>query len=294
MTVGLRIDSALVARLIAAQLPHLAHLPVHPVARQGHDNRTFRLGKDLVVRMPSAAGYVDAVAVEDRWLPVLAPHLPVPVPEPVAVGEPGEGYPFAWSVRRWVSGEPLEPTGIASPAVAADVAGFLRALHGIRASDGPPAGERTSFRGAHLSVYDRDVRRALAAIGWAIDADAAEAIWEDALAWSWQAAPVWVHGDVAAANLLASGGRLVGVIDFGQMGVGDPACDLVLAWTGLDASGRRLLRDAVGLDDDTWRRARGWALWKALITLEDRGAAQRDVQARALAAVLADPVVGAR
>lgn len=282
------IDVPLVERLVATQLTHLAHLPVRPVEQQGHDNRTFRLGPDLVVRLPSAAGYVGAVAVEDRWLPLLAPHLPVPVPEPVAVGEPGEGYPFPWAVRRWVPGAPLEPMGIASDAVAADVGAFLRALHRIPAADGPPAGERTHFRGALLGVYDDDVRRT---IGWATDAPAAERIWDRALATSWGAEPVWVHGDVAATNLLQVDGRLAGVIDFGQMGVGDPACDLVLAWTALDASGRRVLRDAVGLDDDTWGRARGWALWKALITLEDPHAAQRDVQARALAAVLADPVI---
>lgn len=288
------IDATLVERLVAAQLPHLAHLPVRPVERQGNDNRTFRLGPDLVVRLPSAAGYVGAIAVEDRWLPELAPHLPVPVPEPVAVGEPGDGYPFPWAVRRWVPGEPLEPMSIASDAFAADVGAFLRALHRIPAAAGPPAGERTFHRGAHLGVYDADVRRALGAIGWTIDADAAEAIWEQALAWSWHEAPVWVHGDVAATNLLQVDGRLAGVIDFGQLGVGDPACDLVLAWTGLDASGRRVLRDAVGLDDDTWRRARAWALWKALVTLADPDAAQRDVQARALAAVLADPIVDER
>lgn len=294
MSASVRIDAPLVERLVAAQLPDLAHLPVVPVARQGHDNRTFRLGDDLVVRLPSAEGYAEAVAVEHRWLPVLAPHLPVPVPEAVALGEPSDDYPFPWSVRRWVPGEPLAPMGMASEAFAADVAGFLRALRAIPAADGPPAGARTFHRGAHLSVYDDDVRRALASIGWVIDAAAAEGIWDDALAWSWQDEPVWFHGDVAATNLLATDGRLAGVIDFGQLGIGDPACDLVVAWTGLDASGRRVLRDEVGLDDDAWRRARGWALWKALVTLADPSAAQRDVQARALAAVIADPVVEAR
>ena len=284
------IDARLVVRLLASQLPHLAGLPVRPVDRQGHDNRTFRLGDELVVRLPSAAGYEAAVPLEDRWLPVLAASLPVPVPEPVAVGAPDDAYPFAWSVRRWVPGESVDLAPIPALALAEGVGAFLVELHRIPALDGPASGERTFHRGAHPAIYDDDVRRSLDVLHGVRERAGALAIWEDAVATRWHRDPVWVHGDVAAGNLLGIDDRLSGVIDFGQLGVGDPACDLVLAWTALDAPARRVLRDIVALDDDTWRRARGWAVWKSLVTLADGRSApeQRAIQARALDAVLAD------
>ncbi|MDP9819297.1 aminoglycoside phosphotransferase family protein [Spirilliplanes yamanashiensis] len=288
------IDAALVAELVREQFPRWGDLPVRAVARQGWDNRTFRLGGELAVRLPSGEGYVAAVAKEDRWLPVLAGRLPLPVPEPVGAGRPGAGYPFPWSVRRWLPGEPLDAAEGVDPAgVARDLGGFLTALRAAPAAGGPAAGRHCWFRGCHPSVYGDQVGRALDVLGDAVDAAACRAVWAAALTSAWAAAPVWFHGDVAPGNLLTVGGRLAAVIDFGTCGVGDPACDLVIAWTWLGPAERRVFRAAAGLDDDAWRRARGWALWKALATMAGlSGPDPAGHQAAVLRRVLADPVIG--
>ncbi len=288
------ITADLVRRLVAEQLPHLAGRAVTPVPRQGWDNRTFRLGDDLTVRLPSAAGYVAAVEKEDRALPLMAAHLPVPVPVPVATGRPSAAFPFPWSVRRWIDGEPLDHArDVDRDGLARDLAAFLVALRAVPAADGPVAGRHSFFRGCHPGVYGDEVAEALVRLGPRVDAAACRAVWQDAVTTAWPGPPVWFHGDVAAGNLLVAGGRLAAVIDLGTCGVGDPACDLVVAWTFFDAPERRELRDAVGLDAATWRRARGWALWKALVTVAGMSGSDRDGgQSRALAAVLADPVVG--
>ncbi|MGF1627307.1 MAG: aminoglycoside phosphotransferase family protein [Alphaproteobacteria bacterium] len=286
-----RIDAALVRRLVAAQFPHWAGLPVRPVAQGGWDNRTFHLGDRMTVRLPSAAGYVPQVEKEHRWLPRLALLLPLPIPVPLAQGAPGEGYPWPWSVYRWLEGEAAAPGRIADMAgFATELAGFLVALQRIETAGGPPPGPHNFFRGGPLEVYDGETRRAIAALGSRIDAAAATAVWETALAAAWRGAPVWVHGDVAAGNLLVADGRLGAVIDFGSSGVGDPACDLAVAWTLLDEEGRAAFRRALPLDEGTWARGRGWTLWKALITLAERLAADRQAveSRRVLEVVLAD------
>jgi aminoglycoside phosphotransferase (APT) family kinase protein len=262
-----RIDEPLVRRLVAAQFPAWAGLPVTRLA-SGHDNRSFRLGETMLVRLPSAETYTPQAEKEQRWLPVLAPQLPLPIPAPLAVGQPGEGYPWRWQVLRWIDGE----TAAAAPALdltrlARDLAGFLAALQRIAAADGPAAGPHSFWRGGPLSIYDAETRAAIAALGAQIDAPAATAIWDAALAARWDGRPVWFHGDVAPGNLIARDGRLAAVIDFGCCGVGDPACDLVIAWTCLDAPARAAFRAALPLDDACWTRASGWALWKALIVL---------------------------
>lgn len=263
------IDAALVGRLVASQFPQWAGLPITPVEVDGWDNRTYRLGDDLSVRLPTAAGYAPAVAKEHRWLPVLAPRLPVPVPVSLALGEPGEGYPFQWSVRRWLAGRTAAPDRIEDMvAFAVSIADFLRALRRVDATGGPEAGAHSFHRGASPAHYDDGTRRALAALEGHVDTGRAAAVWGEALRTpAWSGPPVWFHGDIASGNLLVEGGKLAAVIDFGTSGVGDPACDLVIAWTMFAGESREAFRDAVGLDDATWARARGWALWKALITL---------------------------
>ncbi|MDQ2846769.1 MAG: aminoglycoside phosphotransferase family protein [Actinomycetota bacterium] len=262
------IDASLVTRLIADQFPHWRELTVSPVRDDGWDNRTYRLGEDMSVRLPTASGYAPAVHKEHRWLPVLAPSLPVPVPVPLAKGAPGAGYPFAWSVRRWLDGEPALTASIADlPALATDVARFLVALQGIDPTGGPQAGEHTFYRGAPLAHYDAETRHALGALAARIDTTSIGQVWEVALSSNWDRAPVWFHGDIASGNLLVREGRLAAVIDFGTSGVGDPACDLVLAWTMLRGESRARFRATMNLDPATWARARGWALWKALICL---------------------------
>ena len=260
------IDAALVRRLIAAQLPQWADLPVRAVASQGWDNRTFRLGDEMSVRLPSHRRYVAAIEKEHAWLPRLAPRLPLPIPAPLAIGAPGEGYPWPWSVNRWLMGD----SGLAAqipdrPQFAADLAMFLAALQGIDAAEGPSAGPDSFWRGGPLATYDAETRGAIAALGDNIDGHAAAEVWDAALAAVWTGPPVWVHGDVAPGNLLVREGRLSAVIDFGQACVGDPACDLAIAWTSFAGESRAAFRAGLQLDPATWARGRGWCLWKALI-----------------------------
>jgi aminoglycoside phosphotransferase (APT) family kinase protein len=270
---------SLVSGLVASQFPQWAHLPVTPVELDGWDNRTFRLGDDLSVRLPSADGYVAQVEKEQRWLPILEPQLPLPIPRPLAMGHPALGFPRPWSVYRWLPGEPASVQRVADlERFARDLAGFLATLYEVDAAGGPPAGAHNFFRGGPLTTYDRDTREAISALQAEIDAGAATEVWEAAVAATWRGKPVWAHGDVTPSNLLVEDGRLSAVIDFGSSGVGDPACDVVIAWTFLFGDSRKAFRDRLALDEGTWARGRGWALWKALITLL-HGGAQSDAAA---------------
>ena len=278
-----RIDAGLAARLVAAQFPQWADVPVTPVPLAGWDNRTFRLGEDLSVRLPSGVAYAAQVAKEQRWLPRLAGAVPLPVPTPMGAGVPGEGYPWPWSVYRWLPGEPAETAVVDDPeALARTLGEFLVALAEAGTADGPAAGVHNFHRGGDLRVYDAETRAALRALQGRVDTMRAQAVWEAALSSRWERPPVWVHGDVSAANLLGEDGRRSAVSDFGCSGVGDPACDLVVAWTFLDGPARGAFRAARGLDEDTWARGRGWALWKSLITIAgdpgNAGAAERTLR----------------
>jgi aminoglycoside phosphotransferase (APT) family kinase protein len=193
---------------------------------RANSNHTFRLGDALKVRLPSAERYVPQVAKEARWLPRLASHLPLRVPVPLAVGAPGEGCPWPWTVQPWIEGETLAACGPGDgERLAGEVAVFLRALWTAPA-EGPEAGAQNFHRGGDLAVYDGETRAALATSASAVDACGATDVWTAALAAPWQGQPVWVHGDIAAGNLLLRDGRLSAVIDWGSAAVGDPACDL--------------------------------------------------------------------
>jgi aminoglycoside phosphotransferase (APT) family kinase protein len=275
------IGPELVGRLIAHQFPKWAHLPVRRVEHDGWDNTTFRLGEELAVRLPSAERYVPQVEKEHRWLPVLAPGLPLPIPKPVARGEPALGFPRPWSVYRWLPGEVATVSRVRDlPQFAADLADFLAALHRIDATDGPRAGAHSFFRGGPLATYDGETRAAIASLDAVIDRRSATRTWEGALAASADERPVWVHGDIVASNLLVVDGRLAAVIDFGCCAVGDPACDLAIAWTFFDAESRSVFRERLLVDDGTWNCGRGWALWKALITLAKDPAGADDAARR--------------
>ena len=260
------INVSLVRRLLAAQFPRWADLPIKPVEVSGWDNRTFHLGAQMTVRLPSAAPYALQVEKEHRWLPKLAPLLPLPIPVPLAKGAPTDGYPWQWSVYRWLEGETATAERIADlRQFATTLADFLTALQRIDSAGGPPPGRHNFFRGGPLTVYDAETRQAIAALDGRIDTDAASAVWEAALAATWYGSPVWLHGDVAAGNLLVKGGRLSAVIDFGTSGVGDPSCDLAIAWTLFGGESRDAFRAALQLDNATWARGRGCALSWALI-----------------------------
>ncbi|MFC6299017.1 phosphotransferase [Pseudomonas sp. CCM 7893] len=272
------IDAALVRRLIATQYPQWAHLTVEPVLPGGWDNRTFRLGDRMSVRLPSAVAYVAQVEKEHKWLPVLAPHLPLPIPVPIVKGAPASDYPWPWSVYAWLEGEPAQEGLIDNEdAFARSVASFLVDLHRVDVTDAPMAGLHNFYRGGSLSVYDGETRRALELLAGCIDTASALEVWGAAMGSTWSNPNVWVHGDLACGNLLVKDGKLHAVIDFGSSAVGDPACDLVIAWTMLGEESRHIFRSALALDDATWARGRGWALWKALITLAKLDESQRKV-----------------
>lgn len=261
------VTAAQVRRLVAEQFPHWAGLAVRPVARGGWDNRTFHLGTDMLVRLPSAAEYALAVDKEHRWLPVLAAQLPLPVPVPLAKGEPDAQYPHPWSVYRWLDGVTATAERVADPVrFAAELAGFLAALQRIDTADGPRPGIHNWFRGGTLRTYDKITQRAFEELHDQVDVGLAGEIWADALETGWDGVDRWFHGDIAEGNLLLADGQLAAVIDFGTCGVGDPACDLAIAWTLLTAEGRQAFRTRLAVDEPTWARGRGWALWKALAT----------------------------
>ncbi len=260
------INTALAQHLITSQFPQWADLPIKPVKYGGWDNRTFHLGEHMSIRLPSAARYAEQVGKEQLWLPRLAPHLPLPIPKPVAMGSPSTEYPWSWSIYQWIDGETASIERINDLSLfATDLAHFLVALQKINTAGGPVAGQHNFYRGGPLQTYDAETRQAITTLGNTIDTKTVTAIWDEALAPTESNPPVWVHGDIAQGNLLVIDGKLSAVIDFGGLAIGDPACDLVLAWTLFAGESRNAFRTALKLDAATWARARGWALWKALI-----------------------------
>lgn len=262
-------DVALVGRLLAAQFPQWADLPIESVRSAGTDNALYRLGDAMVVRLPRIHWAAGQVGKEQEWLPRLAPLLPLAIPVPLAKGMPGEGYPWEWSVYRWLEGENATIERITDARQAATELGdFIAALQRIDSTGGPSPGVNNSFRGVPLATRDAATRAAIASLRSVIDVGAVSAAWEVALeAPAWDGPPVWIHGDLQSGNLLAVQGRLSAVIDFGCLGVGDPACDLTVAWTLLSGETRDAFRAALPVDDATWARGRGWALSIGLIAL---------------------------
>jgi aminoglycoside phosphotransferase (APT) family kinase protein len=260
------IDDTLVRRLVRSQFPEWSALPLLPVEPGGWDNRSFRLGEHLVVRLPTAEDYAAQVEKEHRWLPRLARSLPLEIPVPLAMGKPADEYPWEWSVYRWIDGDSAAPERITDPlGFARSLAQFLIALQRIDATEGPHPGRHNFYRGGSLKTYDAQTKQAIAILKGKVDAGVVTEVWNAAVTTNWSGAPVWIHGDISAGNLLLRGGRLSAVIDFGMVGVGDPACDLAIAWTFLSGEARQAFRAMIPLDSRTWARGRGWALWKALI-----------------------------
>jgi aminoglycoside phosphotransferase (APT) family kinase protein len=287
-------DVALVRRLLAEQFPQWADLPIEPVRPLGTDNANYRLGEDMLVRLPRRERTSRTLEKERRWLPRLAPLLPLAVPLPLAEGMPAEGYPFVWSVYTWLKGENATNERIAElDRLATDLARFIAALQRIDPADGPSPGEHDFFRGEPLARRDAATRAAIASLDGEIDVGAVTAAWEEALrAPEWQRPPVWIHGDLDSRNLLVENGRLSAVIDFGSAGVGDPACDVMVAWKVLSADTRDIFRTALAIDEAAWARSRGWALSQALMalsyyTLETNAVLVREAE-RWLVEVLAD------
>ena len=264
------INVDLVKNLIADQFPEYAHLTIAPVEKQGHDNRTFRLGDDMLARIPSAKYYALKVPKEQEFLPLLKPYFSVDIPVPIKMGSPSSYYPFNFSIYNWLNGisaNHLEFDNKSLESISVQLAKFLKELHGIQGVNGPSPGKHNGWGGDHVSVYDQGARKQIAELSKIIDEHKAMKFWESACKITPNKNPVWIHGDFAFGNFLINDGKLSGVIDFGGMAVGDPASDLVIAWTFLKDKSREIFIETMNYDLDTWNRARAWALWKATFEL---------------------------
>lgn len=288
------VDEALVGALLADQHPDLAERPLRLLG-SGWDNVLYRLGDDLVVRLPRRRAGVDLVLHEQRWLPGLAPTLPLPVPTPVRIGTPGSGYAWPWSICQWVEGDSALVSPPADPAATAStLARFLAALHRPAPADAPP----NPYRGVPLPDCDARVRERTAALDGMVDGGALLAVWDRLVATPpWPGPALWIHGDLHPGNLVIDRGALAGVIDFGDVTSGDPATDLAVAWMLLPGEHRDAFRRAAGRGDDTdtWARARGWALNLGLAYLLHSADAPGygELGLRTLGNVLADGAPGA-
>lgn len=260
-------DVDLVRSLLEAQLPQWANLPIEEVESTGTDNALYRLGSEMVVRMPLRPSAITSIEKEQLWLPFLAPHLPLEIPVPIARGEPTQEFLWPWSVVSWIGGEDASTATFSGPEAATDVARFMAALHSIDPTGGPEP-DGNLGRGVPLTDRDQFTRWAINESVGLVDTDPVMTGWEEVLRVpAWGRPAVWVHGDVAAGNILFRDGRLTAVIDWSCLGVGDPACDLIIAWEIFDADARDLLRSQLGVDDATWERGRGWALSTAIAEL---------------------------
>jgi aminoglycoside phosphotransferase (APT) family kinase protein len=259
---------SLVARLLTTQFPQWADLSIEPVLSAGTDNALYRVGDNLAARLPRLHQATRQVDKEHHWLPRLAPFLPLSIPSPLAMGKPGEGYPWHWSVYRWLEGENATIERIADPRQAAILAQFITALQRINPAGGPPPGTHNFSRGEPLAMRDTSTRDAIASLRGTLDIETATAVWDAAIkAPAWHRQPFWLHGDLQSGNLLAVQGRLNAVIDFGGLAVGDPACDVMAAWMFISTETRDIFREALAVDNATWTRGRGWALSVGVIAL---------------------------
>lgn len=263
---SLNITPELAHKLILKQFPEYGHLPVKSVEKQGHDNRSFRLGDEMLIRMPTDEQYALKVAKEQDLLPKLASYLSFDITAPIKMGALSADYPYPFSIYKWLEGKSINLINkeeINLEELAFDMAIFLKELQLIKDVSGSMPGQHNWWRGDHISVYDKDAQEQIAKLAGIIDAEKAMDLWNRALSTKWNKVPVWIHGDFAIGNMLMKDGKLSAVIDFGGIGMGDPACDLVIAWTYLEEKSREIFIREMNLDEDTWTRAKAWALWKA-------------------------------
>lgn len=279
-------------QLIAEQFPEYADLAVTEVEKQGHDNRTYRLGQNMLIRMPTAESYALKVPKEQALLPQLAKHLSFSIPSPIKMGAPSKNYPYPFSIYHWLPGSSinlLTVTDQEKPELARDLAKFLKELQAITDIQGFEPGQHNWWRGDSVRVYDQGAREQMTQLVDVINIQQAIVLWEKACATQWNKQPVWIHGDFAVGNMLMDKGKLSAIIDFGGTAVGDPACDLVIAWTYLSGKSREIFIAEMDLDQDTWLRARAWVLWKAtfeLCQIENKESPEAQVQRHIIDEVL--------
>jgi aminoglycoside phosphotransferase (APT) family kinase protein len=279
-------------KLIAEQFPEYAHLSITSVEKQGHDNRTYRLGLDMLIRMPTAKSYALKVPKEQALLPKLAQHLTVSIPVPIKMGVACNDFPYPFSIYKWLEGRSINLLVLDNDVleqIAFDLAKFLKELQSIEDIEGLAPGQHNWWRGDHVSVYDKGAREQIAELSTVIRGADALDLWERACKTKWGKLPVWVHGDFAIGNMLILNGKLSAIIDFGGIALGDPACDLVIAWTFLKDSARDIFIREMALDEDTWLRAKAWALWKAtfeLCQIADKNSSEALVQKKIIQDVI--------
>lgn len=261
------INIDLVKMLVKKQFPNWADLEIKAVSNMGHDNRTFHLGEDMSIRLPSGKDYALQAEKEQKWIPKLKEELKVKIPEIIAKGDKGDEFPYVWSICSWIEGDIAKREKISNMnEFAKDLAGFLVELQAIDCSEGPIAGKHNFYRGGDIVVYNDEYMWLVNELEdyLNIEKELLDEIWELALNSKWKKNNVWVHGDMAPTNILVLNGKLEAVIDFGILGVGDPACDLAMYWTFFKGEEREVFKNILDLDKETWNRARGWVLWKAL------------------------------
>jgi aminoglycoside phosphotransferase (APT) family kinase protein len=272
-------------KLIAEQFPEYVHLHITDIEKQGHDNRTYRLGPDMLIRMPISADYAEKVGIEQEILPKLAKYLSFSIPTPIKMGQPSKDYPYPYpfSIYKYLPGKSINLmmlTDYEKEQLAHDLVKFLKELQAISEVKGPAPGQHNWYRGDHVSVYDSGAHAQIAELDGIIDASQALALWEKACATKWKKQPVWIHGDFAIGNMLMDDRKLSAIIDFGSAAIGDPACDLVIAWTYLAGKSREIFIKNMDLDEDTWFRSKAWALWKAtfeLCQIEDKSCMESEM-----------------
>ena len=259
----IEINTSLVRQLLTEQFPHLVERTITLVQSTGTVNAIYRLGDDLYVRLPRLAKWADSLKREWHWLPRIAPHVSLAIPQPVARGKPTMIFPFPWALYRWIEGASYQDDLVNNERQAAhDLADFILELRHIN-MQGAPRGGR-----APLPELDAATRSAIGASREVIDTEAVLEIWSRALqAPAWNGKPVWIHGDLLKSNLLVNAGQLCAIIDFGGVGIGDPATDIVAAWAVFNQDGREVFRQALDVNDDTWHRARGYALHQAVLII---------------------------
>jgi aminoglycoside phosphotransferase (APT) family kinase protein len=273
-------------QLIAEQFPEYSNLSITDVEKQGHDNCTYRLGDHMLIRMPTAADYALKVPKEQELLPHLAKRLSISIPAPIKMGKPSADYPYPFSIYKWLPGKSINLLMLIDQdkeQLAFDLAKFLKELQAISDVEGPEPGQHNWWRGDHVSVYDKGAREQIAELAEIIDVTRALALWDQACTTKWDKTPVWIHGDFAIGNILMDSGKLSAVIDFGCVAIGDPSCDLVISWTYLSGKAREIFISEMDMDQDTWLRARAWALWKAtfeLCQISDKNSVDADAQRR--------------
>jgi aminoglycoside phosphotransferase (APT) family kinase protein len=268
----MNITTILAGKLIIEQFPRFSHLHIATVEYDGHDNRTFHLGNEMLIRLPSAESYALKVPKEQKWLPILQQHISLPIPQPIAMGQPSETYPWHWSIYKWLDGKSINMLDIDDldlECIAVQLAQFLKELYKIDISDANELlpGQHNWWRGDHISVYDVQARTQIIRLNNIINAEESFKLMDRAMSAKWSRDPVWMHGDIAVGNILIQDGKVAGIIDFGGMGIGDPACDLGIAYTLLKGESRKIFQSQLTLDPDTWTRAKAWVLWKSTFEL---------------------------